>query len=310
MTRLIALLIVMTTTGCNKSEPESAKAIFEQRLHVLGAEFEIDENGLYAIKLEGNSLTVNLENVGKDYARDGDSDSVRRFADQVIENFNQPTQNWDSIQPHVRFQLESDDYANGFEGVLHNRVGDGLVKVFVYVSEDQGRITWISDHTVSDWGVSADQIFATAERNMRTIVSQAKIEIQEGNGVTLGMISTEETLFKASLLLADNFRELVEPGLGFPVYAVAPCRDFVFLVPRSSRGALGRLGGVVANEFNNSGHSITMDVLEVTDEGLFAIGTFAQPSTDLGGADQPATAPESSSDGNENPKPKSEGSSR
>lgn len=272
----------MTITGCNQSKPESAKAIFEQRLQDLGVEFEIDENGLYAIKLEDNSLTVNLENVAKDYERDGDLDSVRRFADQVVEDFTQPIPDWDSVQPHVRFQLEPDDYANGFGDVLHSRVADGLVKVIVYVSEDQGRITWISDHTVSDWGVAPDQVFAMAEKNMQKIAREASIEIEEGNGVTLGMIPTEETPFKASLLLAGNFRELVQPKLGFPVYAVAPCRDFVFLVPHTNKDSLGRLGSVVTKEFNNSGHSVTMDVLEVTDEGLSAIGTFAQPSTESG----------------------------
>jgi hypothetical protein len=77
----------MTTTGCNQSEPESAKEIFEQRLRDLGVGFEIDENGFYTIALEDNALTVNLENVAKDYERDGDPDSVRRFANQVVEDF-------------------------------------------------------------------------------------------------------------------------------------------------------------------------------------------------------------------------------
>lgn len=282
MIRLIAIVIVMTFSGCNKSEPVSAKEIFEHRLQDHGIEFEIDDNGLYAIKLDDNSLTVSLENVAKEYERDGDPDAVRRFADQVVGDFDHSTPDWDSVQPHVRFQLEPDDYANGFEDILHSPVANGLVKVIVYVSENQGRITWISDRIVSDWGVRPDEVFATAEANMRKIARDAKIETQEGNGVMLGMISTEETPFKASLLLADNLRELVEPKLGFPVYAVAPCRDFVFLVPHTNRDALGRLGAVVTKEFNNSGHSVTMDVLEVTDEGLSVIGTFAQPSTESG----------------------------
>jgi hypothetical protein len=270
----------MTTIECSQSDPESAKEIFEQRLRELGVEFKIDENGLYAITLEDYSLTVNLDNVAKDYKRDGDPDSVRRFANQVLEDFREPTPDWDSVQPYVRFQLEPDDYADGFGGILHSRVVDGLMKVFVYVPEVGSRITWISEMTVKTWGVTPDQVYSIAEKNMRKITSEANIEIEEGNGVTLGMISTDETPFKASLLLSDNFRELVEPKLGFPVYAVAPCRDFVFVVPHAQKDTLGRLGRVVIEQFHNSGHSVTMDVLEITEEGLSAIGTFAGSSTE------------------------------
>lgn len=239
MIRALALIIVMTVTGCSPSEPESAKEIFEKRLRDRGVAFEIVEHGLYVIKLEGNSITANLSSVSKDYVRDGDPESIRRFADQVMEGINEPTPDWESVQPYLRFQLEPDDSVDGFAGILHSRVADGLVKVFVYTPKDGSKIAWISEDTVRDWNVTPDQVFSVAEKNMRKIASEAKIEVEDGNGITLGMISTEETPFKASLILADNFRDLIEAKLGFPVYAVAPCRDFVFIIPHANKDALG-----------------------------------------------------------------------
>lgn len=273
--RAIALLIVMTIAGCNQSEPESPNSIFEAKMKEHGIAFEIDENGLYVIRVEGTTFTVNLENVAKDYQRDQDPDAIRRFADRLLADYNESTPDWRAVQPFIRFQLEPDDYADGFNGTLNSRVDDDLVKVFVYTPEDGSRITWISDDTVARWGVSTSQVIATAERNMRKIAAESQIELKEIDGIKVGMISTEEFPFKASILLADNFKELVEPHLGFPVYAVAPCRDFVFLIPHNNKDFLGRLGGVVKKEYHESGHSVTMDVLEITEAGVTAIGSFA-----------------------------------
>lgn len=273
--RIVILLIMMTIGGCNPSEHESANSIFEARMKERGIAFEINENGLYVVQVEGTTFTINLENVVKDYQRDGDPDSVRRFADRLLEDRQERTPDWKSVQPFIRFQLEPDDYADGFDGFLHARVEDDLVKVFVYTSEDGSRINWISDDAVMRWGVAADQVMEVAGRNMRKITAESRIELREIDGVTLGMISTTESPFKASILLADNFKELVEPHLGFPVYAVAPCRDFVFLIPSKNKDFLGRLGGVVKKEYDGSGYSVTMDVLEIADEGVTAIGSFA-----------------------------------
>ena len=91
------------------------------------------------------------------------------------------------------------------------------------------------------------------------------------------MLSTEETPFKASLILSPAFRELVSPTLGWPVYVVVPSRDFAFVIRREDRDFLDRLGHVVVREYDNSGYSITTDVLEVSDDGIKAIGSFRQP---------------------------------
>ncbi len=86
-----------------------------------GLAFETNENGLYVIQVEGTTFTVNLENVAKDYERDGDPDAIRRFADRLISAYNDPTPDWQTVQPNIRFQLEPDDYADGFDGTLHTR---------------------------------------------------------------------------------------------------------------------------------------------------------------------------------------------
>jgi hypothetical protein len=91
------------------------------------------------------------------------------------------------------------------------------------------------------------------------------------------MISTEETPFKASLILSPAFRDLVSPTHGWPVYVVVPCRDFAYVVRDDDRDFLGSLGGVIIDEYRKSGYPITKDVLQVSDHGVAAIGTFPEP---------------------------------
>ncbi len=110
---------------------------------------------------------------------------------------------------------------------------------------------------------------------MNQLVAETKLEIKEIDGVKLGMLSTNETAFKASLILSEGFRDLVRPTHGWPVFVVAPTRDFVYVIPYDKHDFLGRLGGVVLREYNESGHQVTADVLEVGDDGVSAIGSFA-----------------------------------
>jgi hypothetical protein len=94
---------------------------------------------------------------------------------------------------------------------------------------------------------------------MNQLIANTTLEIEEFDGVKLGMLSTNDTPFNASLILTNRFRELVIPTHGWPVFVVAPTRDFVYVISRADSDFLGRLGAVVLQEYNNSGHPVTAD---------------------------------------------------
>lgn len=153
------------------------------------------------------SAEVDLENVRRNYARDNDP-------------------SWSDVQPYVRFCLEPSDYETGFANTVHETVNDELVKVFVYISPDGSRITWVSNDTLGEWGVDSDAIVELANKNMNMNV-------------------------------------------------VIPARDFAYIIPTANRDFLGRLGPVIIREYKESGHPISQDVLEVGDDDVTAIGSFA-----------------------------------
>lgn len=249
--------------------------IFESALERRGIEYSINEEGLYVVEFGELSAAISLDNIRRDYERDHDIGAIEDFAEQIdLEVFGEDP-SWEEVRPLLRYSLEPSDYESGLEDALHEVVSASLLKVFVYIPEDCSRITWITNQAVANWGVSADEVKAAANSNMDQIARSTTLEIQDAGGVELGSLDLEETPFKASLILSPEFKSLVAPTHGWPVLVVAPARDFVFVLAKSNKSFLGRLGGVVLREYQESGHPITAEVLEVGDNGITAIGSFA-----------------------------------
>jgi hypothetical protein len=252
----------------------TADELFRAELNRRGIVYSLTPEGTYAVDAGGVTLDISLENVRRDFERDGDAEVISRFVDQIpLDDFaSVPT--WDDARPYVRYALEGMDQGALLDDVLFDRVTDDLCKIYVYTPPDGSSITWINHFTVEGWEVSREEIVQQAEVNMHQIVMNTALECRDVDRVTLGMFSTEETPFKASLILSPAFRDLVSPKLGWPVYVVVPCRDFAFVVSVKDRDFLGRMGGVVIKQFRQSGYPITKDVLEISDRGVVAIGTY------------------------------------
>ncbi|MFN7878352.1 MAG: hypothetical protein ACK5PB_23750 [Pirellula sp.] len=257
------------------SSNPTADDLFQIELANRNLSFTLTVDGLYEIQIGDVTATVNLENIRRNYERDNDADAVTRFAKQLdVEMFDE-IPDWESVKSYVRFSIEPSDYETGFKDTLHEIVTDELIKVFVFTSPDGSRISWITHAMLADWKVKHESVVSQANTNMDLMVAGTTLEIEEIDGVKLGMLSMSDTPFKASLILAQAFHELVRPTHGWPVYVVAPTRDFVYVISCENRDFLGRLGATVVREYNDSGYPVTVDVLEVGSSGVRAIGSFA-----------------------------------
>lgn len=259
----------------NKSSNPTADELFQLELANRNLPFTVTDDERYRIRIGDVMATVNLENIRRNYERDNDADAIVRFAKQLDVDMTGEIPDWESVKSHLRFSIESSEYKARFKDTVHEIVSEELVKVFAFTPPDGSRIAWITHSMLADWKVTRKAVVDQADSNMNHVVANTKLEIEEIDGVKLGMLSVNETPFKASLILTERFRELVSPTHGWPVYVVAPTRDFVYVIPRANRDFLGRLGAVVLQEYNESGYPVTADVLEVGDEGVTAIGSFA-----------------------------------
>jgi hypothetical protein len=153
-------------------------------------------------------------------------------------------------------------------------LSDKVSLVLVYVDPSDTQIRWLTAADADKWNKTRADLMAAAQENIDRILRQTKIETAPIEEHQLGMLSNELVAFKAALLICPNLKEMVEPVLGWPLFAVMPCRDFVYLLNQKDRPLLGRMGQVVVREYQKSGYPISTEVFEITDQCIRAIGDY------------------------------------
>jgi hypothetical protein len=248
----------------------SARDIFETELSKRGIAFSPpDKEGLYRVQTDRGEVIVNLENIARDYQRDGDPKSVIHFVDRVLKTSEFPR--WEIAQSLVYFSAEPSDY--DFRDTIRETISDKVCRVLVLTDVDEGKVTWLTPSSLSRWGVTRAQVEAAASNNMNRLLDGKRLEVEVIDGMKLGMVPIT-SVFKASIIFAPNFKTFVSTDLEWPVLAVLPCRDFIYVISEKDKALLDRMSAVVQREYRKSGYPITTQVLKISDEGIKAIGEF------------------------------------
>lgn len=249
----------------------AAALLFEQELDRRGAVFAYDgESDRYVIQHLGGELCISLQNLCIEYDRDHDASRVASFVDIALGPWGAP-QSWDLASAGLLFCLEPTDYVERPE--LRVSISEQADKVLIHFDEARGSISWVSQSYLDDWGVSRDEAEMAASANLSALMARATLRTEEVGDVTLGFIETGLP-FKTALLLAPNFKQIISPALGWPLYAVAPDRDFLYLWAASRPDFIQRVGGVVVREFTTAPYPISTEVFEISDDGISTIGAF------------------------------------
>jgi hypothetical protein len=250
---------------------DAVARIFEQELERRGVAFRIDDGPLhYVVQHQGRDLFVSLDNLTREYERDPDDAHVSRFVDVVLSaEFSPPS--WEQARTSILFCLEPSDYAEPppFRTPLSKRVD----RVLVYIDASRGAIDWITPKMLEEWRVGRDEAEAIALSNLAAALASASIQHHDIEGVRLGYAATAIP-FKSALTLAPNLREIVSPILGWPLHAVVPDRDFLYLWDARHTTFMNRVGSVVVKEFDAAPYPLTTEVFEIGDDGIAAIGAF------------------------------------
>ena len=244
----------------------------EAELARRGIAFTLTEDGRYEIAHEGGTLLLSPDNVLRDIARDGDPARIETFLDASLA-VSAPLPPWSEARSGIRWSAEP---AEGELGdTLHEPVSDTVIRVLVYAAEDEGRITWLTPRQLERWGIDLATLRAAADAGLDSLLRDISLNVESGNGRKLGMIPTHSAL-KASTIFAPSFKAFVSKELRWPVIAVIPCRDFVYVLREKDDAMLGAIGEVVQREFRTSGYPITTEVFRISDSGVEAIGRFPE----------------------------------
>jgi len=252
----------------------NVRALFEDELRQRGLPFSVDtDSGRHAVEVGGGRMLVSLENLQRDVTRDGDTGRISRFVDAIVASSVAPDGALSTNQ--LYWCLEPSDYKERaeFRFALSNRVD----RVLVHLSSDGSLVTWVTPAMLDSLGLSASDAGARAFANLGRALSEAKVESQDIDSVKLAFIGTSLP-FKASLILAPNLREVVGAVLGWPLLAVVPDRDFLYLWAARHTDFVQRVGSVVVREYSQASYPVSTEVYEITDEKIKAIGEFPQGS--------------------------------
>ena len=252
---------------------QTTRQIFESELQKRNVSFSgPDAQGLYKLRVAPLDLTISIENIARDYARDGDPKIIEQFVDRVLATREVPS--WEQARTLIFFSAEPADHQ--FGDTIHWSVTDKVCKVLVVTDLNEGTITWVTPVMLKNWNVSQDQAVQAASTNMNRLLDGKQLELTGAiDGMSAGMVPVN-SVFKASTIFAPNFKEFASERLGWPVLAVIPCRDFIFVLSEKDKAILNRMGAVVQKEYRQSGYPITTEVLRVSDEGIRAIGSFPE----------------------------------
>jgi uncharacterized protein YtpQ (UPF0354 family) len=251
-------------------------SLFEQELKRCGVPCQFDdETQRYRVQHQGRELWVSLHNLARAYDRERDEACVASFVDNLLSVYVEE-QSWEEVRRLILFALEPSDYAE--PPALRTPISDRVDRVLVVVRAPRQNVSFITPAMVDKWQVSLAEVEATASRNLAAALATAKLEYEDVDGVRLGFLRTELPI-KAALILAPNLREVVSPVLDWPLYAVIPDRDFLYLWSTGHRNFIDRVGRTVVKEFTTSPYPITTEVFEIGDDGVKAIGAYPTSNT-------------------------------
>jgi len=234
---------------------------------------ELDDGG-YRIVLGEMTLTINLENKGREFDQTGDETIIKHFVDTILQHGKILPTSWESARTRLFFAVEPADH--DFGDTCRQNVSDQVSLVLVYLAEPGQHIIWVTPDMLSRLGVTRAAAEAAAVDNLARLLSETPIETTEVDGHLLGMLATHSPL-KASLIFARNLREKAEPLLGWPIFAVIPNRDFAYLIPESAQVLFPRIAQVVIGEYTERGYPLSTEVFKIDSEKVQATGEFQSP---------------------------------
>ena len=245
---------------------------FETQLDQRGVRFTALEDGRYELTTDTGQRVVALDNLSRRFARDGDIGSVSRFIETVLASC-ASLPRWEEASDELFPMIDGAAVEIG-DDTISRPLSDDTILVAVYFDKNAHTIRFLSIDDAEAWGITVDALWRAAEATLDRIMQTVTVSFLDAGDLRLGVIEVHEP-HKASLIRAPSLRQKVEPELGWPIYAVAPSRGFVYLIGESDADQIGRLGGSVLEEFGTAEYPISAEVWQIGDAGIKAIGTFS-----------------------------------
>lgn len=243
--------------------------LFEEQLTKKNISFKKQGKNLYSVHTNGTDKTVSLENLEKNFIRDQDLNLVETFIASII----QPIENlpkWSELKKGIFVSIEPSDY--DLEQKIHKKLSKSAIAILSYYNNDTNQVRWLSKADLVERDVNIEKAWSQGYDNLENILAKSKVSYADIEGEKIGMLEVDEP-YKASLILTKGLKVKVLKHIGWPIYAVAPARDFVYLFSKDG-SVINKVGAVVTKEYSQSSYPISTEVWELSDSMPKAIGAF------------------------------------
>ena len=256
--------------------PRPVAEVFEEALKAEGIEIQARlDNGLYQVLINGQSARISLDNAARDYEQTKDPEVVREFVSGLIASMRaDDLPAWEDARGRILFHAAR----NGGElgDCVREPLTVNVVRVLVLDSEKSVRFLKPAD--LEQWQVSREEAESVARENMRRLMLSMEFETHLVDGRKLGFFN-DGPLIKAATILCPNFKDVVADRVGWPVLVIVPNRDFICIIAERDGALLERFGEQAANDYAESSHPLTLEVLRISDAGIEVVGKFEEPSS-------------------------------
>lgn len=181
---------------------------------------------------------------------------------------------WAQARSSVLFCLEPSDHAHPSE--YRTELSGQVDRVPAILDSVTGQLTWVDRSRLELWGVPLDQVETEALGNLASAAASSFVEWKQIHDVRVGYFNTSLP-FESALLLAPGLRSIVASVIGWPIYAVVPHRDFVYIWAAEHAWFTERLAAVVRREYTAAKCPLSTEIFEIDDEGMRAVGVFQDP---------------------------------
>jgi hypothetical protein len=178
----------------------------------------------YEWEVHGWTIRTSLDNLIREFARDRDEGRFARFVDSIIEGV-EPLPSWSEARRGIRFAAHACDDVLG--DTYRVEISPNLCRVLAHEHDAGDRYTLLNPSVLDDWSVSESEVTEAANENMAALLRRTSLNVEEIDGFRLVTLETHSP-FKAALIFSPNLKDVLSPTLGWPIYAVIPCRDFAF----------------------------------------------------------------------------------
>jgi len=242
------------------------KRMVEERGFTIDA---IDEDELIHLSKDDEELKISLDNLRKDYEATGEDDIIEEFVEAITSSNEIP--GWEIAKNGIYPSLFP--AAFDFGDYIHYPITDDFNMVIVY--DFGNKKSWLDEDQLATWQIDNQTLLKTAYQNLDKVLDNAILEIEDVEGKKLAFFSLEDETMKSVLVLSKNLKNKVAGELDWPLAAVIPVRDFSYVFAAADFDFFAeRLGGIVMDQYKNSGYPISTEVLEIDGETIKAIAKF------------------------------------